>query len=69
MLPTSAFGEGSGPVFLDNVMCTGRESLLLSCVNTRLEMNNCGHEQDAGIACMAGKNMATESDLCVLLVG
>ena len=56
MLPNSAFGGGIGPVLLDDVMCTGQESALLSCSHAGLEMNNCGHDKDAGIACIAGNN-------------
>ena len=50
---TSAyFGQGSGPVHLDNIHCSGFENGLLNC--TYNDMPNCGHSSDAGVRC-AGK--------------
>ena len=48
------FGRGSGPILLDNVRCTGRETRLLDCYNYRgvgLYSSNCGHDDDAGVRC------------------
>ena len=42
------FGQGTGPVFLGNVRCTGTESSLLSCSHRG---SGCSHSQDAGVAC------------------
>lgn len=55
VLPNSAFGQGSGPVLLDNVMCSGLENRLFECPHAGLEMSGCNHDQDAGIACIAGR--------------
>ncbi len=57
VLPNSAFGEGSGPVVLDNLMCNGLENRLFDCSHAGLERTSCSHNQDAGIACRAGKEM------------
>ena len=43
------FGQGSGPIQLDNVNCIGTEATLLNC--THLTTHNCGHQDDAGVAC------------------
>ena len=43
------FGQGSGPIQLDNVQCSGNEQNLLNC--THLTVHNCGHYEDAGVAC------------------
>ena len=45
------FGDGSGAIFLDNVACTGNELFLLSCVSLPIGTHNCGHYEDAGVAC------------------
>ncbi|KAM6186269.1 scavenger receptor cysteine-rich domain-containing protein DMBT1-like [Rhynchocyon petersi] len=47
----SLFGVGSGPIFLDNVQCTGNESSLGYCHHLGLSVHNCGHHEDAGAVC------------------
>ena len=47
---TSAYyGQGTGPIQLDNVQCTGSEVNLLQCSHSTID--NCGHSEDAGIRC------------------
>ncbi|XP_053401794.1 putative DMBT1-like protein [Mercenaria mercenaria] len=49
---TSAyFGTGTGPVWLDNVGCSGTEANLNSCSKNSLGNNDCGHSEDAGVIC------------------
>ncbi|XP_048104685.1 adhesion G protein-coupled receptor E3-like isoform X1 [Alosa alosa] len=45
------FGEGSGQIWLDDMLCTGNESTLMSCGHQRLGTHNCGHHRDAGAVC------------------
>ena len=45
----AGFGQGTGPVFLDGVGCTGNESSLLSC--SRSGIASCSHFHDAGVVC------------------
>ncbi|XP_062071161.1 deleted in malignant brain tumors 1 protein-like [Lepus europaeus] len=47
----SLFGDGSGPIFLDDVRCTGTESSLGQCHHLGLSVHNCGHHEDAGAIC------------------
>ena len=56
-MSTSAFGGGSGPILLDNILCTGLEDRLFDCPHVGMEVNNCSHDQDVGIACMEGKSV------------
>ncbi|XP_025112203.1 deleted in malignant brain tumors 1 protein-like [Pomacea canaliculata] len=48
---SSQFGHGSGPIWLDDVQCTGYEESLLNCRSKPLGQTNCDHTQDAGVIC------------------
>uniref|UniRef100_A0A3P9GXQ0 Soluble scavenger receptor cysteine-rich domain-containing protein SSC5D n=1 Tax=Oryzias latipes TaxID=8090 RepID=A0A3P9GXQ0_ORYLA len=51
--PTGAhFGRGSGPIWLDNVACTGEESAITHCTHNGFGINNCGHGEDASVICL-----------------
>ncbi|XP_029926880.1 neurotrypsin [Myripristis murdjan] len=45
------FGQGSGPIFLDGVQCTGNELSLEECPHNNWEQHNCDHMEDAGVSC------------------
>ena len=45
------YGQGSGPVYLDNVNCFGNETRLADCASTAA--SSCPHSQDAGVQCRA----------------
>ena len=46
------FGEGSGSILLDNLVCEGDESSLLDCASdVAIGESNCQHSEDAGVRC------------------
>ena len=47
----ATFGEGGGPIFLDNVFCMGNETRLADCQHQGLASHNCLHYEDAGVVC------------------
>ncbi|KAK3600148.1 hypothetical protein CHS0354_012271, partial [Potamilus streckersoni] len=45
------FGQGSGPIMLDDVTCMGGEVNLLQCDSKRPGQSNCDHSEDVGVIC------------------
>ena len=69
------FGQGSDPIFLDDVDCIGNESRLEECDHAGIGVENCGHNEDAGVACIGnayclhyvhGKGSNMQHDECML---
>jgi len=52
----AAFGEGTGPIWLYDLSCTGLETRLINCSYAGIIGHICRHSEDAGLRC-AGKSM------------
>ncbi|XP_028928861.1 soluble scavenger receptor cysteine-rich domain-containing protein SSC5D isoform X2 [Ornithorhynchus anatinus] len=45
------YGSGAGPIWLDDVSCSGREASLADCPAPPWGEHNCDHEEDVGLTC------------------
>ena len=49
----AAYGQGTGPILLDDVACTGTETRLIECRASPITTHNCIHTEDASVRCQA----------------
>jgi hypothetical protein len=54
----SHFGEGTGPVLLDNVGCAQTHKRLAACDHQGWGVHNCSEEQNAGVVCQRKVRLA-----------
>ena len=65
------FGEGTGPIFIDSISCTGSEAFWWMCLHFT-HAHGCSHNDDVGIQCQPGicsaftKNFSTSSQTSIL---
>uniref|UniRef100_A0A3B1IF43 SRCR domain-containing protein n=1 Tax=Astyanax mexicanus TaxID=7994 RepID=A0A3B1IF43_ASTMX len=50
------FGQGTGPILLDNVHCVGSERSITECRHNGFGRTNCHHGEDAGVTCSCKSN-------------
>ena len=58
------FGQGTGPIWLDEIGCDGTENNLMECSRLPWAKHNCRHSEDVAIACSASTSKPVRCFLC-----
>ena len=48
------YGEGSGPIQIESVSCSGSEAKITSCSSSSEPMDMYDHQYDVGVQCQKG---------------
>ena len=66
---TDAFyGQGTGPIWLVNVNCSGKETIIRKCSFNGWGIGSCHHIEDAGVKCAASNGKFMYAHACMPLI-
>ena len=53
--PNAFYGHGPGPIWLDDLHCSGYELTLVQCSHSQFARHNCDHNDDVSVRCSGSK--------------
>ena len=64
---SASFGQGVGPIWLDNVNCNGSEPDIDSCSHNAWGSHNCSHHKDVGVICRGKLILYMHKIMCIAI--
>ena len=64
----AAFGQGTGPIWLDKVQCRGYEKSVSQCAHAGWGGHNCGHYDDVSVVCRQIKGKFDDVRALILMI-
>lgn len=64
----AAYGQGTGPKWISDVSCNGKEDKIINCVGMNGNTNGDSHSEDAGVICNTKGNKHSCTKVCVALL-
>lgn len=64
----SVYGDGTGQIVLDAVICNGGESHIALCKHAGYEEHNCGQHEASGVVCSGEGKQLVELKIIIELI-